>query len=932
MKTGKKCLFVTFCAALILFLASIPAAYKIISADDFSRLKPQIIQAVKGATGRELYMGGQIRLDFSLSPTLFVEDVALRNVAWGSKPDLARIKNLRIQIGLVPLLFGNIHIKRLIITEPDILLETDAEGRWNTHFKGPEPATDNTAKKPAVENGRLLLFNRMEIKGGRLTYRHGPSGQIYSLKLSRLKAHMKDEYSPLFLAMDGKYRNQPVAVQAIFDQLASIIDVQKPSKLVLNARISNATLSVKGEIADSFRVKGFNFLVRADLPSIFQIAELTGLRNVPDLGPLKVRFKLTGSVGSMTVKDLDVVSGSLDRDHFSLSGYIENIDRMRGIDLKVSATGPNAAKMAERFGISIPIAGPYETSFRITRPQKHLYDLTDLKFVFANNDVSGAAKLDLEGARPQLTAVLKSLRMDFRPFMRKQPKKTRVPGARRGMPAEWNMADADIRIQAERFYFPGISLLKLDGHFEILKGQVRIHGIKTVVMGKKKLAHVKVSGKMKDPHVLPGTEVQFEVQGKDFSNLNRHLRLNLPVRGAFRVFGKVSVAAVDVYDFSTFSLRVGENDLSGSIRLDLRKRKQRIKGKMVSKKLDLRPFLNLNGRKARSKNLEKPRRLIPDEPIRMIAFPFVNAQLHLRLGQVLMPKMALDKMNARLHLNNGKLSIEGMKGAIGGGRLTGSIRLGVREKVPFLSTNVKIQKMNLGRMLAILEVDEVLDGDLDLDMQLEGKGRSTTTLLGGLNGRVFLVMGKGRINHKEIQFFGTNLGTMVLPFFNPLGEETECTELNCFVSRFDIVDGLAQSKALVFDTPKVSGVGAGKLNLKTEKLDLTISPRSKEGVRVGGIGRFSFSFSELARPLKLSGTLAEPKVGLDPVHTILTLGKAIGGVLLLGPLGIFAALAHGSLGDDNPCLKAIEAVEKKESHPTSGSRENVIDPSSLHER
>jgi hypothetical protein len=60
----------------------------------------------------------------------------------------------------------------------------------------------------------------------------------------------------------------------------------------------------------------------------------------------------------------------------------------------------------------------------------------------------------------------------------------------------------------------------------------------------------------------------------------------------------------------------------------------------------------------------------------------------------------------------------------------------------------------------------------------------------------------------------------------------------------------------------------------------------------------------------LEGTLAKPVCGLDPAQTAFIFGKALGGVVLFGPLGIAVALAGCSPGDDNPCLSAIEAAKK----------------------
>jgi hypothetical protein len=139
---------------------------------------------------------------------------------------------------------------------------------------------------------------------------------------------------------------------------------------------------------------------------------------------------------------------------------------------------------------------------------------------------------------------------------------------------------------------------------------------------------------------------------------------------------------------------------------------------------------------------------------------------------------------------------------------------------------------------------------------------------------------------------------------NPSRESTGFTKINCFVNGLDIKDGHAKVTALVMDTPLMTTAGAGQIDLKTEKLNISLEPSPKKGVR-----GYSLSFGELVKPFRLSGTLANPTLALDPTKATMVIGKAVGGVVLFGPAGILAAMAGKSSDDENPCLVAIEAAE-----------------------
>jgi len=182
--------------------------------------------------------------------------------------------------------------------------------------------------------------------------------------------------------------------------------------------------------------------------------------------------------------------------------------------------------------------------------------------------------------------------------------------------------------------------------------------------------------------------------------------------------------------------------------------------------------------------------------------------------------------------------------------------------------------------------------------------------MAGLNGKTMVVMGDGNINKKAIKLLGTDLSFGLFQLLNPFKKEEKYAKINCFVSGFDIKDGLAQSTALVMDTSQVSVIGYGKIDLKTEKIDLSLKPSPKKGVGVKGLAKFSLSFGEFTKDFKFQGTLSKPSIAIDPTGSIVTLGKAIGGVALFGPFGIAAVLADGEFGDKNPCLTAIEAAKK----------------------
>ena len=114
------------------------------------------------STGRELKFGGDIDLKIGLTPTLVLQEVSLQNAPWGSGPDLLSVKRFEVQVALLPLLGGAIEVKRAVLVDPEILIETDASGRSNFEFTPPDAGEPEASKKPPLtppSDDELMLPN-----------------------------------------------------------------------------------------------------------------------------------------------------------------------------------------------------------------------------------------------------------------------------------------------------------------------------------------------------------------------------------------------------------------------------------------------------------------------------------------------------------------------------------------------------------------------------------------------------------------------------------------------------------------------------------------------------------------------------------------------------------------------------------------------------
>jgi hypothetical protein len=71
-------------------------------------------------------------------------------------------------------------------------------------------------------------------------------------------------------------------------------------------------------------------------------------------------------------------------------------------------------------------------------------------------------------------------------------------------------------------------------------------------------------------------------------------------------------------------------------------------------------------------------------------------------------------------------------------------------------------------------------------------------------------------------------------------------------------EGVASTTAIALNTDHTVVVGEGEINLKTEKLNLSVKPVPKKGIGTRLTGKLNVSLSVFTRPFNLGGTLAHP--------------------------------------------------------------------------
>jgi hypothetical protein len=173
---------------------------------------------------------------------------------------------------------------------------------------------------------------------------------------------------------------------------------------------------------------------------------------------------------------------------------------------------------------------------------------------------------------------------------------------------------------------------------------------------------------------------------------------------------------------------------------------------------------------------------------------------------------------------------------------------------------------------------------------------------------VQLVIGKGIFESSMLDLVTADILLTLINAFNPFAKEDPTTELECGIALLSFEDGVARLEPMAFQSDKMTLLGDGKIDFRTEKLKLEWITKPRKGIGI--------SASMITNPyIKLGGTLASPSIELKPLEAVTSTGVA---VATLGLSLVAKGMYDRVTAEKKVCKKALEEIESR----TSGSSES----------
>jgi uncharacterized protein involved in outer membrane biogenesis len=186
------------------------------------------------------------------------------------------------------------------------------------------------------------------------------------------------------------------------------------SEAIGSANRGSLNLTLNGQIKNLLAISGVILKVSLSGSDLAEVGAIIG-QKLPATDEFAVQGRLSGSTKSLSLQQ---TQGSASRGslNLTLSGGIEELPALNGINFKLKASGKELAEIGPLVGADLPELGPFDASGKLSGSAKAI-SLSEFSAMVDKSDFNGVAKVEVL-KRPKITVRLESSVIDFTTLMK----------------------------------------------------------------------------------------------------------------------------------------------------------------------------------------------------------------------------------------------------------------------------------------------------------------------------------------------------------------------------------------------------------------------------------------------------------------------------------------------------------------------------------
>ncbi|MFB1631370.1 AsmA family protein [Pseudomonas sp. AP-1] len=274
----------------------------VIATFDWNRIKPLLNEKVSEALHRPFAINGNLAVQWRTEPEeggwrawvpwprFIAEDLTLGNPDWLKAPKMVGLERVEFRLSPLPLIFRQIVIPRIDLTQPTASLTRLADGRANWTFDF-GPKDENEAPSQWQLDIGAIGFDQGNVSVDDQTLKTSMKVQIDPLgkpipfgdivgKARAEKAGGAQDYA-FGLKAQGRYKGQPVSGTGKMGGLLALQDASQPFPLQADVRIADIHVVLSGTLTDPRNLGALDLRLKLSGASLGNLYPLTGV-TLPD--------------------------------------------------------------------------------------------------------------------------------------------------------------------------------------------------------------------------------------------------------------------------------------------------------------------------------------------------------------------------------------------------------------------------------------------------------------------------------------------------------------------------------------------------------------------------------------------------------------------------------------------------------------------------
>jgi AsmA protein len=248
MKKLIKILFGLLVTAFVLIIAAVVILPMIITPNDY---KPQIIEAVKQQTGRDLVIEGDIGLSIFPKVGLNLGRTSLSNATGFGDQSFASMEAVNIKVALMPLIDKKVEMDEVVLQGLSLNLQRNKQGKSNWDDlagkaeEKPRVDADAQTKPGSAAELESLVIGGVRIEDANILWQDDQKGQRYEIKAFNLVSGPLSAGDPVDIELNTNFYSAAPKAEGQL-KLTGVIqaDADGSQYTITNLDIS---LDVKGE-------------------------------------------------------------------------------------------------------------------------------------------------------------------------------------------------------------------------------------------------------------------------------------------------------------------------------------------------------------------------------------------------------------------------------------------------------------------------------------------------------------------------------------------------------------------------------------------------------------------------------------------------------------------------------------------------------------